>query len=385
MLCSFSSNAISQTKEQASKILNQIENSKSGNLIDAFAGFYQFAFKSIDVNEKSLDLNSTLFSLVKNYDEDILHTKNRSTIVFLRNFQINGKLNLDEKLDFNGYSIGFTWAISNKRDRGFIDLDDNLEKQFLKLDSLVMIANNRIIETEINNFKTKNNRDMNSSETELLANDIEKVSTSILNNETIELKLQKLQQDLTEELNKEINKSKYFQSQKDKKGNSLTNIEIVNKYLQDLKDEFIKGLEKKPFLSVSPNAITDKDGKLNQASAEMVFVVGNRFGEFDVRAKYNYLDTISPSMPRSIFNAKIGYNLKVLKKGAKSFFEIKAYGEYNKILKNTLPSEKEETILANADFRFRLTDDLWIPFTVKYDTETSNFLGFLNVTYSFGI
>jgi len=386
LLFSFSSNLSSQTKKQALKTLNQIENSKSGNLIDVFAGFYQFAFKSIDVNEKSLDLNSTLFSLVKNYDEDILNTKNRSSIVFLRNFQINAKLNLDDKLNFNGYSVGFTYALLNKRDKGFIDLDENLKEQINELDLLMVNATTKIITAEMDSYRTKNNKEMSSSEMNKLSDDISEVSTSIRNGENVENpKLQQYYDDVKKELNKEIINNNYFQNLKNKNNNNLVNIDSVNTHLQDLKDDYIKDLEKKPFLSISPSAITDKDGKLNQASAEMVFLVGNRFGEFDVRAKYNYLDTISPSMPRSIFNGKIGYNFKVLTKGVKSFFEIKAYGEYNKIFKNVLTNEKEETILANADFRIRLTDDVWIPITVKYDTETSNFLGFLNVTYSFGI
>ncbi|WP_281635842.1 hypothetical protein [Flavobacterium marginilacus] len=67
-----------------------------------------------------------------------------------------------------------------------------------------------------------------------------------------------------------------------------------------------------------------------------------------------------------------------------SCFEIKALGEYTKIYKNVLPDEDDETITANLEFRIRLAKDLWIPITVKYDTERSNFLGFLNITYNFG-
>lgn len=382
-LCFLSCNLFSQknNKQEAINDIKAMENSKSGNLIDVFGGFYQIAFKNFDVKEKSLDLNATLFSIFKSGDADILETKSRKSIVFLRNFQINGKLNLNDKLNFNGYSIGVTWAIVNKRDTEFIILTNELDSHYTELDKLTSIAIDKIIKIEIKN------RPMNDSESEKLIDDLEKVATSIRNNETVDSNLQRYYNDLESELDREINNSDYFTKLKSENKITFTNTKTLVTNLQESKNNFLKYLEKKPFLSISPNAITDKDGKLNQASAEMIFLTGSKFGEFDVRAKYNYLDTISPSNPRSNINAKIGYNFKILKNKSenKSLFEIKAYGEYNKILKNVLPNENEETILANADFRFRLTDDLWLPITVKYDTKTANFLGFLNVTYSFGI
>ncbi len=106
----------------------------------------------------------------------------------------------------------------------------------------------------------------------------------------------------------------------------------------------------------------------------------------DLRAKFAYADTTALNMPRTAFNAKAGWNFKILKNKAdnKSVFELKFYGEYNKIFRNALPDEEENNILADADIRLRITDELWLPFTIKYDTKNSNFLGFLNVTYNFG-
>ena len=390
LVFSYSLSAFSQTIEEKKEVVNNtlelIENAKSGNLVDAFGGFYQMAFKSITVNEKSLDLNSTLFSLVKNYDADILMTKSRKSIVFLRNFQVNAKLNLDKKMNFNGYSGGFTYAILNERDKGFIDIEKTAFASYTT--ELNRLTNNvvlRVVTKEMDSFKTTNNRDMDVYELKKLSYDITTVGTAIRNGKTVSPSLQKFYDDYIAELDIEISNSVYFQILRDSKGNPLMKFDEVNNYLKDSKSAFLKGLEKKPFLSISSDGITDKDGKLNQASAGLVFLVGNQSGELDVRAKYNYADTLEISKPRSIINGKIGYNFKLIKgKDEKSYFEIKTYAEYNKILNNILPDEAEETILANADFRLRLTDDLWIPLTIKYDTKTSNFLGFLNITYNFG-
>ena len=390
LILSFSSSLFSQTNEEKKEMINNtlklIENAKSGNLIDAFGGFYQFAFKSISVNEKSLDLNSTLFSLVKNYDADILTTKSRKSIVFLRNFQVNAKMKLDENLNFGGYSGGFTYAILNERDKGFIDIEKTaFAPHITELNRLTNAVIVRVVTKEMSDFNAANHRNMDVYELKQLSDNITKVGTAIRNGKTVDSGLQKIYDDYVAELDTEINNSAYFKILRDEKGSPLTKSDEVNKYLQDSKNAFLKELEKKPFLSISSDGITDKDGKLNQASAGLVFLIGNKSGELDVRAKYNYADTLEISEPRSIFNGKIGYNLKLIKgKEEKSYFEIKAYGEYNKVLDGILTDEEEETILANADFRIRLTDDLWIPLTIKYDTKTSNFLGFLNVTYNFG-
>lgn len=390
LLLSLSSTIFSQNQEEKKETiannLKQIENAKSGNLIDVFGSLYQFAFKNLSLDEKSLDLNSTLFSLVKNYDADILTTKSRKSIVFLRNFQINTKVNLDDEFNFNGYSGGFTYAILNKRDKGFIDIENTaFAKHYTELSRLIngVIVNLTI--KEMSDFHTKNGRNMDLYEQKSLSYDITKVATAIRNGKTVDANLQKIYDDYITELDTQIGNSPYFQVLRDKAGSPMTTTTLVNTFLQDSKKDFLKDLEKKPFLSISSSGITDRDGKLNKAAAELIFLVGGHSGELDIRGKYNYADTLDVTgSQRSIFNGKIGYNLKVIKgKEDKSYFEIKAYAEYNKILKNVQPNEKEETFLANADFRIRLTNDLWIPITIKYDTENSNFFGFLNVTYNF--
>lgn len=371
-LISISINSFSQTKSEINNSLKKIEDAKSGNLVDAFSGFYQFAFKSINVNQKSLELNSNLFSLVNNYDENIVQTKSRSSIVFLRNFQVNLKLNLNDRLNFNGYSGGFTYAILNDRDKNFINLTGlPIEKHLDELNKLIHTSIIKVISDD--NGKNPN-----------LADDLSIIATNIVNGKKVDKSLSATYTLLKTEIDSQINNSNYFQKLSDSKGNKITTVDSIVSFIKDLKDKSLKVIENKPFLSIASDGITDKNGKLNQYSIGTVFLAGSHFGEFDIRAKYNYADTLNPGTPRDNFNGKFGYNFKILRgNDNKSYFEIKAYGEYNKILKNVLPNEKQETILANADFRIKLTDNVWLPITVKYDKTNNNFLGFLNVTYNF--
>lgn len=368
-------------QSEGEQFLKKVEDSKSGNLVDAFGSFYQMAFKSITVDKKSLELNSTLFSLIKNYDENILMTKSRKSIVFLRNFQVNAKVNLDDKLNFNGYSGGITYAFLNKRDKGFIDIDNStFSLHDTQLNGLITAEIGSIVIAENAAFLAAHGRAMNSAESQALADELTIVATAIKNGKTVERHLLPRYNAFKTALDARIAASPYFNALA-----GIANTDQTITLLTDLKADFIKELEKKPFWSFSAEGITDKDGKLNQAAVGTVFLVGNDFGELDIRAKYEYADTLNPSMPRHSFNGKLGYNFKLVTKNDKSYFELKLYSEYVKILKNELPDEEKETFLANADLRVRLTDNLWIPFSIKYDTENANFMGFLNVTYNFGI
>ena len=85
-------------------------------------------------------------------------------------------------------------------------------------------------------------------------------------------------------------------------------------------------------------------------------------------------------MRRSVFKASAGINFSLFQGNAhKSIIEFKPYLEYQSILSTTINNEKKDLFTANADLRIRITDNLWIPFTLKYDVKKGNFLGFLNV------
>jgi hypothetical protein len=169
--------------------------------------------------------------------------------------------------------------------------------------------------------------------------------------------------------------------------------------LDEIRNGELKKIDAKPLWTVSADGTANKNANFSKASLGTVFLKGSEKGwyEIDTRAKLTIDDTLStPTLPnarligstttltRSTFNFKVGVNFKVLRDSAnRSLFEIKTYGEYNSILKHKLPDEEKDTFLANADFRIRLANDLWMPITVKYDTKNANLLGFLNVTYNF--
>lgn len=377
--------AFAQNKETVEEVLKKTEATKSGNFKDIFAGFYQAAFKSISPDGKSLEFNSTLFSIVKNADKDILKTRNRKQIAFLRNFQISANANLENDFSFSGFGAGITWAIINNRDKSFVNFEN---EEFSKLndaldEDVILPAITAIVKDSI-----PLTTDMNAAEKKMaqekrkrLGRALSAVGTALMNNKTVGDSLKDYYDLLKVKADEIISGNNYrFQ------GHTVANLKEYVTYTDSLKQAYYTGLEKKALLTFTANGGADTQNKFDRATLGLVYLKGSNTGELDLRATFIYADTTAVSMPRTALNAKAGWNFKVLRsaKENKSVFELKFYGEYNKILRNALPDEDEEKILADADIRIRLTDELWLPFTIKYDTKNSNFLGFLNVTYNFG-
>ena len=347
---------------QDNYIATRSEEIKSGNHKDVLHNFYQFALKNFSTKENAIEFNSTLFAIKSSCDEELLLDTNFVRETFSRNFQINLKLDLDGNYDYRGFSGGVTYAVWNARDKQIVNLvNTQYGTLYDKYRTILTTQVKPAIESE---FQDLSLGDKN-VQTELL----EAAMEAIANNIT-----------LTNNI--------YYQKIIDefKRIADLPNLISYSSYLQELYDLEIKEIEAQPLLTISSEGSLSKEGKFDKASLGAVFLKGfgkNRW-EIDARTNINYADTItSENLARTAFNTKIGVNYKAYKTKEKSFFEIKAYGEYNSILKNVLPDEKKDTFLANAEFRIRLNDDLWLPITVKYDIENSNVLGFLNITYNF--
>jgi hypothetical protein len=340
-----------------------VEKKRSGNSNDVLSGFYQLALRNLSTEENAIEFNSTLFALYKNYDYDKLQTKSRASIALLRNFQFNVKLNLTEEYKYNGISGGIKFAVLNKRDKEFIDLT-NTEADFLheEFSKLIEKANGIVDDPDdvINNV------------------------TAAVWEGTVptEAKTKKLYYDYIRILDSLIViPDGYFA----RNGKPFKKSNDVTATIAKLREEHYIKIAHAPLLTVSADGIANKDGKVDRGNGEVIFLWGGRVAELDARAKYTYLDTLQISRPRDEFSAKLGCNFKLAtNKENKSYFEVKLYGEYHKIYRNVLPTEDAENFLANADVRLRITNDIWLPITLKYDTENANLLGFLNLTYSFG-
>jgi len=341
------------------------EASKSGNYKDLLSSFFQLAAKNISGENKSLDFNTTLFALKvkanEKYNQDIYFVEE----TFSRNLQFNFKANFDDDYKYTGFTGGLTYAIINGRDKQLANftnttLDSEFQKLIQNIDAVQATQIELIyLDGEISE-KTK---------AEKMAS-LQAARNAIINKTQVD--------------EKDVNGVEYYNSLKEKYDADINSIVA-------LAEQYYKELEGKTLLTLSVDGTANDDGKFNQVSTEAVLLQGIKDSNFemDLRGKFSYTDTLDINLPRTVFKATAGINAIIGKKQFgktkqfKSFFEIKGYLEYSAIFKNRLPDEEKENFLANADFRLRIADDLWLPLTLKYDIENANFLGFLNLTYNF--
>ena len=372
IMCFYTFSSIAQTNK-----LKVNENAKSGNFKDLITSFYQLTTKDLTGDEKSLAFNASLFAIKSKADPSLLIDKNYINEGFSRNFQFTFKVNLDKVYKYNGFTGGIKYAIINNRDSTMVNfVNTDLDTQYSYLSGLIYDEQKRIIKSIIKDDSIDISKEINS---------LQDAVNEILDNKNLSLNAKEgtYTKQILDNINQQIATKNYV----DAKSNKISNRNELLSNLNNLANNYYKELQSKGLFVLEADGSADEIGKFNKASFGLNYLKGNKeaWNEIDLRTKLIYADTLQTEhLPRLNFNAKAGWNLKFGgNSNNQNNFEIKAALEYNKILRNILPDEKKESFFANADFRFRISDNLWIPITVKYDIEKSNFLGFLNVTYNF--
>lgn len=337
------------------------EQSKSGNYKEIFSSLFQLGTANLTSKDKSIEFNSTLFGIKSIFNNRILEDKYFKKERFSRNFQINTKINLDENFNYNGFTGGITYALINKRDKDVANFTNTVfefDWEFLT-DEISKIQDDLIKEIKKDDIEFDSKIvSINTATSILLNKEFEKIDSTNIYFEKITTAFEKR--------NKSIKLKNYIKS------------------LHELKDSLYSEIEKKPLWTVSLLGTSNKEDN-RKISFGSIFLKGFKNLELDVRSKLIFSDTlINTSVKRIESKSSAGLNYKMFRRGEESVFEVKLYMEYNSILKNLFVDEKKNTFLASSDIRLRVTDDVWIPLTIKYDIENSNFLGFLNITYNFG-
>jgi hypothetical protein len=331
---------------------------KTGNWQDVFANFYQLAFKNIVGPKKSFEFKSTLFALRSSVNPSLLVDTEyvKKSNAFDRNLQFNFGINLDSVYKFKAASVGFTWAIINKRDSAILSF---VGKEILERDAVN--KNQRRHADSLSEVQAKFGEDPK------FIKDFEAV--------------EKMKGDGfidTTKLSKEFLKIC-----------SGSNLVLFNDAVTFIREK-IKKTKTKPFLSLSVNAdFKNGNGIFNGGEAELIYLQGmtkqERPLELDVRLKALITDTtINNDKYRSTLNFTGGFNYTIITSRVEHspIVEFKPHVEYNYIARGLLPNEKNKLFTANATLRVRVLKNVWLPFTLKYDLENNNLLGFLNIAFN---
>ncbi|PXY45885.1 hypothetical protein DMB68_01455 [Flavobacterium hydrophilum] len=356
---------LAQDKE-VQKFREATDDSKSGNYKEVLSNLFQLGTSNLTGPNKSVEFNSTLYGIKSIFCENITTDKVFSEQKFSRNLEFNTKLNFDEQFKYKGFSGGITYALINQRDKDVANFKDT-----------DLYKNLQFLDNELSEIQFGFVEQLTKTDDKELSAKIEAINlaTSILINKEF---------DKIDELSKS---NIYFDkiiTEFENRNKSIKLVDHITK-IHELRDKEYSDLEKKALWTVSLNGTTNDKGNNKKLTFGTVFLQGFKHLELDIRSNLIYSDTlIEKSVQRLESRNSAGLNYKMFKRNDQSVFEIKLYMEYNSILKNQLADEKKNTFLASSDFRLRVTKDIWVPLTIKYDIEKSNFLGFLNITYNFG-
>ena len=109
--------------------------------------------------------------------------------------------------------------------------------------------------------------------------------------------------------------------------------------------------------------------------------------ELDIKTALQYIDDslhAGRDLKRSVFSFEPGINFVMKTKHTrKSFFEFELGGSFYHTFSGLYQNEKRNRVTINAIARVRIINDIWIPLEIKYDAESGNVFGFLNVRANF--
>lgn len=333
---------------------------KTGNALDVLTNFFQLGVGDNTGDGKTLYFRSTLFAIKSKVDTTLLIDYNFKKQRFARNLQFEFAVMANEGFKINSLSAGLTYAIINNRDRK----NANFKATFLN-DIKAEVANTLSIVDDA--YWDSINKDEN-----LTSKQRQEIQRKFVDG--------RKKYDST-------GNSDGFPNDYSEKLRAAGVFDLVDKYKAGY-DSLMEDIGKRALVTASAFARTDSiSKKFNQANLQLVYLKGNKF-QADIRTILSYKDTaVSITESRRLYfkgNAGLDIVLFADKKDKKPVLELKPNLEYYHVFEGQLPGEQRETFFANAELRLRITEKIWIPFTIKYDIERANFLGFFNVTANLG-
>ncbi len=361
---SFSQSAAPPHKET----LRTAANLKTGNSQDVLTSFYQLAIGDLTGNNKSFEFKSSLLAIKAKTDPTLWNSLNYTKNSFARNFVIGFNTSLDSNYRFKSNTVGFKYAIINKRDKTVFQFSLDREKEW-----------NRVMNSSLSKYLKTLNNDVTDSNFIAASNFF---NSQNVGNQTPVANLPSAFRDT---LNKELQRYSAF--------NGLSLSQYQN-HLQSSYDSLSKIVENQPLWVVNADFTSGADGTLftglKFGTEYLKGMINNNAKsnlELHLKATATFDDdsaTLGRDLKRGVFSAFAGFNWIILKNAQrKSVLEIKGGLSENYIMSAMYSDEKQINFTGEGTLRVRLTNNLWVPFDVKYDPHSGNVLGFISVKSNF--
>ncbi|MDP9081664.1 MAG: hypothetical protein M3O71_29990 [Bacteroidota bacterium] len=342
---------------------------KSGASQDVLASFFKLAYQNLS-DGHHFQFTSSLFAIKAKTDTTLWTDTKYKNNVFLRNSTIGFNIGLDSTNKFKSASLSYKYAIINNRDKSVFDFASS----GLSLDSALKLTNHlyrRALQKYFNEHPRNHGYD---------------TAVNYIYHHGSRPKLGNVPARFKNILDS-IKNITDFEAIKGIKPLDLFDT-LKNKY------NFLANLMSKTSLwtagiQVSTNQV-NKFSKLdfNTEYQKGITRTNTSMGlELDIKGNLDIYDTtaMTQTYNRNVLSGSAGINWIIYKdkKTQKSYVEFKPALAYNNVLNGTLPGETKSKFTGDGILRFRVTDNLWIPFDVKYDPKVGKFFGFLNITSNF--
>lgn len=344
----------------------------SGNYKDVFKSFFQLAFDRFTSDNKDIQFTSNPFAIMARSNPKLLVDTSYKRYKTLRNLNFSFSAKLDSNYKFNGFSSGITYAIVNRRDETVSD--------FFATDFRRINQNYEILQQKLTAFAGT------IDDIEIKIRYIEQVDSFFKGRtgfNSLDAPLQTRLRTMADSL-----KMGYFIQELNNGGNVN-----AGKLMKSIYDSVRSSFQNRLLITVGVVDTTYKDQFMFSnvvlfANLVKGIVKPNRVCglELNLKTSYQFLDDTlhaGRDLKRKAFRFEPGLNLVIKEKQSQyAWAELKISGEYTHV-NNPYAGEKRDMTTINGILRIRIYQDIWIPLEIKYDPESGNFLGFLNVRANF--
>lgn len=380
--------ASAQNDESISRhFVSTVNKQKTANSKDMLTTLYRIGINNLLGKSHSFKFSSTFLGI-----DSILHrNSNRSNYSaftrFLRENSLNITITGDSNNNINKYSGGFSFTFLNKKDMKFHKLRKDylsdltnltIKNADLRKELIMIIPEPTGTPDEAFLVKQKYQIELN---TAFKDKDFSNLSPVII-------KAFKSDELLDNLLLKNV-----FRNRAEARAYILTTLEGKNQ-LSELFKNIAAAYARKPLWTFSPTVVYDKGNKQPTWEFATEFTVGlgknldKKPWELEMKSGFkieNDTSIKSTNYQNKPISFSLGVNKVLLENEEKeSKMELKFFTQYDRQL-GKVPVNTEEAIFTlNTTFRVNIYKTLWLPVTLKYDTQNSNLLGLFSITANLG-
>ena len=355
--------------DSSKNTIRTVANLKSGTSQDVLASFFKLAYQDLS-DGHHFQFTSSLFAIKAKTDTTLWVDVKYNKSIFLRNSTIGFNIGLDSTNKFKSATLSYKYAIINNRDRSIFDFVSS----GVSLDSSLKLTNH-LYRRALEKYHKENpsKQDYSTAEDYIFYHGsrpkLSSVPTRFKN------------------ILDSIKNNPDFAAIKDLKPLDLLDT-LKNKY------EFLANLISKTSLwTAGIEVSTSQSNKFSKLDFNTEYLKGitqsnTSMGlELDIKSNLDVYDTtvMTQTYDRNLLSASAGINWIIYKdkKTQKSYVEFKPALAYSNVLSGLIPGETKSKFTGDGILRFRITDDLWLPFDIKYDPKAGKVFGFLNITCNF--